>query len=68
MLRIARKLAAAAALALGAPGQTVFELEVALGEVLSNAYIHAYGERSRGQIRMHLAFEDTRMREAGGCT
>jgi len=61
VLRIARKLAGAAALALGAPGQTAFDLEVALGEALSNAYIHAYGERPRGQIRMHFAFEGTRL-------
>ena len=61
VLRIARKLAGAAALALGAPGQTAFDLEVALGEALSNAYIHAYGERPRGQIRMHFAFAGTRL-------
>lgn len=61
VLRIARKLAGAAASAAGAPDQTAFELEVAMGEALSNAYIHAYGERPRGQIRMQLALEDTRM-------
>ncbi|MGH9892803.1 MAG: ATP-binding protein [bacterium] len=60
ILRAARKIAGAAALALGAPVQTAFDLEVALGEALSNAFIHAYGARG-GQILMHFAFDNTRM-------
>lgn len=60
-LRIARKLAGPAALALGAPDRTAFELEVALGEALSNAYIHAYGSRPGGQIQMHFEVRATRL-------
>lgn len=58
-IRLTRRLAVPAALAAGLPSQAAFDLEVALGEALINAYQHAYGERGRGKIVVTFALEDS---------
>lgn len=58
VLRASRKLVAAAARAMGASRAVAFELEIALGEALANAYDHAYRSLGRGRIRIRLAFDD----------
>lgn len=57
VLRASRKLVAAAARAMGASRVAAFDLEIALGEALANAYDHAYGSAGRGRIRIRLAFD-----------
>lgn len=57
-IRLTRRLAVPAALAAGLPSHAAFNLEVALGEALINAYQHAYGERGRGKIVVTFALED----------
>lgn len=57
VIRACRKLVAAAARAMGVPRKAVFELEIAIGEALANAYDHAYqGGRCEGPISVHLTF------------
>lgn len=58
-LRLARRLAVPAALAAGLPPPAAFDLEVALGEALINAYQHAYGGRGRGRICVTFASDTT---------
>lgn len=55
-LRIARKIAATAALTAGATQTAAFELEIALGEALVNAFLHAYGGDPRGRIVVRFEF------------
>lgn len=57
-LRAARKIAAAAARAAGATQRAAFELETALGEALTNAFLHAYGGDPRGRITIRLEFRE----------
>lgn len=57
-LRIARKIAATAARAAGATQTAAFELETALGEALTNAFLHAYGADPGGRIALHLRFRE----------
>lgn len=57
-LRVARKIASTAALAAGATHMAAFELETALGEALTNAFVHAYGGDPRGRIVVRFEFED----------
>jgi anti-sigma regulatory factor (Ser/Thr protein kinase) len=57
-LRIARKIASTAALAAGASRMAAFELETALGEALTNAFVHAYGGDPRGRIVVRFEFAD----------
>lgn len=70
ILRACRKLAAAAARAMGASRVIAFELEIALGEALTNAYLHAYRSQGVGRIRVRMIFDDggllTTVADAGG--
>ena len=61
-LRIARKIAATAALTAGATRMAAFELETALGEALTNAFLHAYGGDPRGRIVIRFEFVDGGLR------
>jgi len=61
-LRVARKIAAAAALTAGATRMAAFELETALGEALINAFLHAYGGDPRGRIVVHFDFVEGGLR------
>ncbi len=55
-LRVARKVAATAALTAGATRLAAFELETALGEALTNAFLHAYGGDPQRRIVVHFEF------------
>ena len=57
-LRMARRLVAAAAREAGANDAVAFDLEVAVGEALENAHVHAYGRR-RGKLEVELQFDGT---------
>jgi anti-sigma regulatory factor (Ser/Thr protein kinase) len=61
-LRMARKLAATAALTAGATRADALELEIALGEALANAFLHAYGGDPRGRIVVHFELADGGLR------
>jgi anti-sigma regulatory factor (Ser/Thr protein kinase) len=61
-LRLARKIAATAALTAGATRMAAFELETALGEALTNAFLHAYGGDPRRRIVVHFDFADGGLR------
>lgn len=61
-LRIARKIAATAALTGGASRIAAFELETALGEAPTNAFLHAYGGDPRGRIVVRFDFTDGGLR------
>lgn len=56
LIRVVRKQAAAAATALGATEQRAGSIELAVGEALSNAYVHGYG-RASGPIELEIAYE-----------
>lgn len=56
VFHIVRKSIAAAAIAEGMSREAASEIEVAVGESLSNAYIHAYG-REAGPLKITLAFD-----------
>lgn len=57
-LRVARKLMSTAALIVGATRLAAFELETAIGEALTNAFLHAYGGDPHGRIVLSFAFSD----------
>ena len=59
--RMARRLVAAAAREVGADARTALDLEVAVGEAMANAHIHAYGGRRPGKIRLDLQFDGAAM-------
>jgi anti-sigma regulatory factor (Ser/Thr protein kinase) len=56
-LRIARRLVVAAAREAGADAVTLLDLEVAVGEGVANAHIHAYGGGRAGKIHLDLRFD-----------
>lgn len=58
-LRTVRKLVNAAARSLRATEQDAYDLEVAVGEAVTNAYVHAYGGRTKGKIEIDLGFDGT---------
>ena len=60
VLRIVRKQVAAAAAALGAQEYDVRRVELAVGEALNNAYLHAY-DRHPGPLEVELAFQDSEL-------
>lgn len=55
-LRIARKQAAAAAVAVGASPLDVQKIELAAGEALTNAYVHGY-RSTRGPVEMEIVYD-----------
>ena len=55
LMRAARKCVAAMARTFGASRAAAFDIEVALGEALANAYVHAYRGDGRGRIAIRLA-------------
>lgn len=57
-MRATRKLVSAVARAMGATRAVAFELEIALGEALANAYVHAYGSLGKGRIAIRLSCSD----------
>ena len=59
-LRIARKMAAAAASAVGAADFDAQRIELAVGEALSNAYLHAY-DQAAGPVELEIAYETHRL-------
>ncbi|MGH2397810.1 MAG: ATP-binding protein [bacterium] len=60
VFHIVRKSLAAAAVAEGMSRDAASEIEVAVGEALSNAYIHAYG-RDVGPLEIDLASDGARV-------
>jgi len=60
-LRIARRLVAAAASEAGADEDVISDLEVAVGEALANASVHAYGGRRRGRLELEVGFDGTHL-------
>lgn len=60
-LRIARRLVVAAASEAGADEDAISDLEVAVGETLANASVHAYGGRRRGRLELELGFDGTHL-------
>lgn len=58
-LRTLRKLVDAAAQSVGASEADAFDLEVAVGEAVTNAYVHAYGGRRKGKVEVDIGFDGT---------
>lgn len=56
VFHVIRRSVSAAAIAEGMPVDVAREVEIAVGETLSNAFIHAYG-RSVGPLQIDLAFD-----------
>lgn len=56
-MRTLRKLVNSAARSVGASEADAFDLEVAVGESVTNAYVHAYGEKTRGRIDVDLGYD-----------
>ncbi|HET6781074.1 MAG TPA: ATP-binding protein [bacterium] len=55
-MRTVRKLVNSAARLAGASEADAYDLEVAVGEAVTNAYLHAYGGKTEGQIDVDLGF------------
>lgn len=56
---MARRLVAAGAREAGADDATTFDLEVAVGEAVENAAVHAYGGHRRGKLEIEFQFDGT---------
>ncbi len=57
VFRTSRKLVSAAAVSAGASETDARDLEVAVGEALTNAYEHAYGQNPQGSIDIDLTLD-----------
>jgi len=55
-MRTVRKLVNSAARFAGASEADAYDLEVAVGEAVTNAYVHAYGGKTEGQIDVDLGY------------
>lgn len=60
VLRIVRKVVSSAAVAEGASAADAFDVEVAVGEALANAHLHAYGGTG-GPIKIQMEFDGLRL-------
>jgi len=55
-MRAVRKLVNSAAQMVGASEHDGYDLEVAVGEAVTNAYLHAYGGKTQGEIDVDLGY------------
>lgn len=56
-MRTVRKLVNSAARLAGASESDAYDLEVAVGEAVTNAYLHAYGGKTEGKIDVDLGYD-----------
>ena len=58
-VRLARGFIAAAAAQAGFDPDAIRDIQVAVAEAVTNAYVHAYGGARRGRIEVDVAFDGT---------
>lgn len=56
-MRTVRKLVNSAARMVGASDQEAYDFEVAVGEAVTNAYLHAYNGKTEGEIEVDLGYD-----------